>query len=599
MKVIIEDDRCVLLHGDSRRLGEVVPAEYVDAIVCDPPYDLGFMGKGWDKSGIAFDAEFWRAMLALLKPGGHLLAFGGTRTYHRMACAIEDAGFEIRDSIHWFTGQGFPKSLDLAYELHTKAASLAEHDLRFVQSTYLSTPVYSCHQCRQVLLACMSEQSAQAHWRAWREPEVTGAQQPCLEGWSYAETIARELPRCSICSMSHGILDDGANGRLHHGASSGDGSVSWTSAVENGSGASHEPQSVGQQDREFDAVLIERRAQALRGTGTALKPAHEPIILARRPLDGTYAENVLAHGVGGINVDGCRIGSEVRFNPPAGNDGTSPASIAPVNVTGYQGVVVVGRWPANVVLSHADGCEVVGEREASRQVFHNVDGEYDREGTVYDGGWGKQRASTTTTTTTIWQCVDGCPVAELDRQSDIKRAAKPERGRRGKRPGGFGDVGADRGDPAPNGPQYGDIGGASRFFATFEVGGPPFMYCAKPSSRERDAGLDHLPTKTRAEATNREEGSVGSQHARAGAGSRLGRRNTHATVKPIALMRWLCRLVTPPGGKVLDPFAGSGTTGVAALQEKFQFIGCELGGDNGEHIPIVEGRLRHALKESK
>jgi len=323
-----------------------MPDASVDAIVCDPPYELGFMGKRWDSTGIAYSVDLWREALRVLKPGGHLLAFGGTRTYHRMACAIEDAGFEIRDSIHWMYGSGFPKSL---------------------------------------------------------------------------------------------------------------------SVEKNGAG------------------------EAWKGWGTALKPAHEPVVMARKPLDGTVAANVLAHGTGAINVDGCRVGTDstrTRHTADMGYRGGLLAAGA-----GYETGSASGRWPANVLLSHAEGCAD--------------------------------------------ECADGCPVAEL--------------------------------------------GDAARYY-----------YCAKPSTSERDAGLEHMPVTPGHEVCDREDGSAGADNPRAGV--RTERRNTHPTVKPIAIMRYLVRLVTPPGGVVLDPFAGSGTTGCAAVLEGARFLGLEL---EPKHAEIARARIAH------
>lgn len=369
----------------------------IDAIVTDPPYELGFMGKRWDASGIAYSVPMWREAHRVLKPGGHLLAFGGTRTYHRMACAIEDSGFEVRDSLHWMYGSGFPKSLDVE-----KAAGVRD-------------------------------------------------------GW-----------------------------------------------------------------------------------GTALKPGHEPIVVARRPLVGTVADNVLAYGTGALNVDGCRVGEhemsaeEWRAKGLARTTGNTYGEHH-----GSDTPLPPGRWPPNVIFSHDPEC--------------------------VEGG----------------ACVEGCPVAELDRQSGPLKsgamAAGTVRSARSARSVCYGAM--------PDTATLRDIsasqGGASRFF-------PVFRYVAKPSRRERDLGCESLPARGGGEATERDEGSEGLNSPRAGAGRNGGARNIHPTVKPIAMMRWLCRLVTPPGGVVLDPFTGSGTTGIAALQEGFRFIGIER---DPEYARIAELRI--------
>lgn len=359
-----------LVNGDCVEAMRDLPDASIDAVVSDPPYELGFMGKGWDASGIAYNVEMWRQVLRVLKLGGHLLAFGGTRTYHRMACAIEDAGFEIRDSIHWVYGSGFPKSHNLDGE-----------------------------------------------WDGW---------------------------------------------------------------------------------------------------GTALKPAHEPIVVARKPLIGTVAENVEAHGTGALNIDGCRVAPQARddYGRSASNargtvnahNGFDGKAFKIAERSGDDYASPAGRWPPNILLSHTPEC---GET-----------------------------------------CAEGCPVAEMDRQSG-QRASHKYEGPRGRRPGSsnLGNVGGtNNGDPFPNGPTYGDVGGASRFF-------PVFRYQAKASKSDRGTG------------------------------------NVHPTVKPVALMEWLVKLVTPLGGTVLDPFLGSGTTGVAAARLGFSFVGIER---EPQYFEICKARIDHA-----
>jgi site-specific DNA-methyltransferase (adenine-specific) len=410
-------------QGDCVAVLRELPDASVDSCVTDPPYGLEFMGADWDgsdgfrrslnvadagrdnafgrasrtspeyRAGHLFQdwCEVWaREVLRVLRPGGHLLAAGGTRTYHRMVCAIEDAGFEIRDSLHWVYGSGFPKSLDVS-----KAIQEATHRT--------------------------------GSWRGW---------------------------------------------------------------------------------------------------GTALKPSHEPIVLARKPLQGTVAANVIAHGTGGINVEGCRVGWGGEADKASGR----PASFAKAH-DGFNGEAfkiadrshrnpvaeqpAAGRWPPNLLLTHAPDC---GET-----------------------------------------CAPGCPVAELDRQSGALTSGE----RHGPSSADAGRLFGLHGGPCP-----GDSGGASRFF-------PVFRYCAKPSRAERDAGLEDVLPTTGGEATERADDSAGTQSPRSGAGRNGGARNFHPTVKPIRLMEWLVRLVTPPGGLVVDPFTGSGTTGCAAVRQGFDFLGVE------------------------
>lgn len=422
---VLTGERIVLLHGDARQLATVLPANSVDAIVTDPPYELGFMGRAWDKSGIAFDPALWAVLLHVLKPGGHLLSCGGSRTYHRMACAVEDAGFEIRDSLQWLYGSGFPKSLNVSKAID---ASL-------------------------------------------------GLERP--------------------------ILGDNPNARPIDGDGSG-----YSGAT------SHDPHLTGP---------ASAAAAQWEGWGSALKPAYEPIVLARKPLDGTLIANVQKWGTGALNIGGCRIDMGAEYDPARTQNCKTKQSgdTVTLNVPGHSQPTynAAGRWPANVLL----------DEEAA---------------------------------------------AQLDASQPRKKSRKGKP-RASAHPGdGYGMT--------HTGAEYDDEGGPSRFF-----------YTAKPGKSEKNAGCEHLPLRSAGEATGgRAEGSAGLDNPRAGAGRTAGARNFHPTVKPVELMRYLCRLITPPGGIVLDPFTGSGTTGIAALAEGFRFVGVELTDD---YLPIITARLQHAL----
>ena len=375
-----------IFQGDCRELLRDLPDECIDAIVTDPPYELGFMGKQWDSSGIAYNVAMWAECLRVLKPGGHLLAFGGTRTYHRMACAIEDAGFEVRDSIHWIYGSGFPKAMDVSKAIDKAAGT-------------------------------------------------KGNKGPLKRG---GERLISQAP----------------NGQR-------DGEGRWGNEV------GRNP---------YTYLPATDAAKQWQGWGTALKPAHEPIVVARKPLIGTVAANVQAHGTGALNIDGTRVAyaSEADFAKlEASVQATKARGGSRENswknssdLSGANDASTIGRWPPNILLSHTEDCDD--------------------------------------------ECAADCTVAEMDRQS----------------------------------------GGASRFF-------PCFKYHPKTSRKERDAVVS----------------------------------NTHPTTKPVELMKWLVRLVTPPNGSVLDPFTGSGSTGVACTLEGFNFVGFE---QSEEYVEIAEARIDHA-----
>lgn len=367
------------------KIGDVESVELgdgFDACFCDPPYGLSFMGKAWDH-GVP-SADIWRRVFDALKPGAHLLAFGGTRTYHRLTVAIEDAGFEIRDCLMYLYGSGFPKSHNIAWNTHIVASKSCgvmveydqeteasdakgveqntEHSLRFVQASYLQTPVYACAECGQVLQPFVPEQNSSQYRAAWEKSEIVWPEQSSVEGWRNLETSKGQLSRCEICQMSHGFFADGSEGWIYNGASSSDGEIPWQIANADGSCSSYRPQSVEQLHRQSDAISIERRAQTLRGYGTALKPAWEPIILARKPIDGTVSNNAIVHGCGGINVDGCRIehDEECKMLPDQHGDNAGSFYRQGGRHKPTMELKPEGRWPSNVILDDSiklDGAE--------------------------------------------------------------------------------------------------------------------------------------------------------------------------------------------------------------------------------------------------
>ena len=447
----------------------------VDAIVTDPPYELGFMGKSWDSTGIANSVSMWREALRVLKPGGHLLAFGGNRTYHRMVCAIEDAGFEIRDQIGWAYATGFPKSLDVSKAIDKMRIEDAEPirvvcrairsamDVAGLKSRDL-TPLFG--NCHPRLID---------HWAA-RDTDSQPAL-PTWEQWVSLRTVLRMA----------GCLDAEVRRLNDRKGSAGD---AWQTAKVIGR---HKGDTPGFGEHRFsvrDDSIREATEAAKQwdGWGTALKPAWEPIVVARKPLIDTVAANVMAHGTGAINIDGCRIPTTDSLN-----GGTYSGSLRDPgeqrcleNRNRKRGigefVQPEGRWPANLIHDGSD--EVLA-------LFPQSKG---------------QQGSTTGAETSS------------------------------KTANTFGQF-AGR---TPSEPRN-DTGSAARFF-----------YCAKAGAADRGDG------------------------------------NTHPTVKPTDLMRYLCRLVTPPGGLVLDPFTGSGSTGKAAKLEGFRFMGFEK---DTEYAEIARRRI--------
>ncbi len=315
------------------------------------------------------------------------------------------------------------------------------------------------------------------------------------------------------------------------------------------------------------------------GFGTALKPSHEdlicavkpimePCFLARKPLDGTIVQTVLKHGTGALNIDACRIGTDWSDRSDSWKASGHSAKPEADKIAAPPGSGIncheLGRWPTNAVLIHADGCQVVGEETTELSRNTGFGDELQSPGS----GWGTKKPTTTTTTTCkVWACVDGCPVKELAIQSGESTS--------GSGSGSGGIWSPSTGKPA--GPQHGDSGSSARFFPQFQHSelDAPFFYTSKSSRRERDQGLGHLKRHTGGELCNREEGSAG-LGPRAGAGRTSGGHNDHSTVKPVALIEWLQKLTTPPGGVTLDFTCGSGTAGVSATLNGFRFIGIDI-----------------------
>jgi len=427
-----------LINNDCIAAMKEMPDNSVDSIVTDPPYELGFMGKSWDASGIAFNIEVWQEALRVLKPGGHLIAFSGSRTYHRMAVAIEDAGFQIRDQIMWVYGSGFPKSLDIGKAIQ-KASGVEpigfkenENAVFYGSGDYNPTP-------RQLFM-------------------------PPLEG----------------------------------------------------------------------------EAKQWQGWGTALKPAHEPMVLARKPIEGTVANNVLTYGVGGLNIDATRVVADgenfdnlqgrpiqklaTRLNDETDEEYKARVLESPAQQAALAKLKELGRFPANFIHDGSD--EVLALFPESKGMQTQRSGKNIK---VYTGN-------------SLLPSKTEFPEIRLG---------------------------------------HNDSGSAARFF-----------YCAKASKRDRNEGLEGFEA-IRVHDGRKEGNPRGSNPRNRTNDAKV---NHHPTVKPTDLMRYLCRLITPPAGIVLDPFMGSGSTGKAAMLEGFDFIGIE---QSAEYMEIAKARIEFAQGESK
>lgn len=515
----------------------------VDSIVTDPPYGLSFMGKKWDYD--VPSVEIWAECLRVLKPGGHLLAFAGTRTQHRMAVRIEDAGFEIRDMIMWTYASGFPKSHNLDNLRGDKICGCAEPytqngakqktqcNLRPVRDADVSAPESIGEKRGEVLQQGLQEQGASIAGRPQLSAAEDGCGQSCMEGRRDPSQAPGQLCAGKVHQSARVGGTDGAQGRVCDGAPAGDGGVVRLPADADGGSSPRGPQPAAQRSQESGAVAGQSEPQVVgawpvcggcglpmvpRGLGTALKPALEPITMARKPLIGTVASNVLAHGTGGLNIDGCRVGDELVEKGRAGRSECESESLGKKLMGTESQQWQHGRWPANLI--HDGSAEVVA----------------------------------------------GFPVTGA-----AKSGVRDPNGSMGYHGGASGLPGVVSG--------HDDNGGsAARFF-----------YAAKASKKDRDEGLAGFEVK-----------AIGSLNMRSDAhAERTGalpkpRANTHPTVKPTELMAYLCRLVTPPGGVVLDPFMGSGSTGKAALREGFGFIGCEM---SPEYMAIASARIEAALAE--
>ena len=376
LRMMINTEHAKVHFGSNLDVLPTLEDNSVDSIVTDPPYELGFMGKSWDSSGIAYNVELWKECLRVLKPGGHLLSFGGTRTWHRVAVAIEDAGFEVRDSIAWMYGSGFPKSLDISKAIDKGSGENKQRQLKFVN--WMRSTGMTAQACDKILKAAgkISPTSSRSiHYFNEGQPQIATADTFDILK-PYLPEVPEEIER--LVAERTGIEWTAYKNRRKIGEKT------WIQ----GGGTAYELRKGSR--KEVISEVTESHtpeAQQWEGWGTALKPAFEPIVVARKPLIGTVAQNVLEHGTGGLNIDGSRIGTEsVTIN--TFDNGAKPfggASGEP-----YSSKQIKGRWPANVILDEYS-VEILDEQsgvsKSSPHVGRNRNG--DEDSGSYGGSWNK------------------------------------------------------------------------------------------------------------------------------------------------------------------------------------------------------------------
>lgn len=479
-----------VICGNNIDILKQYPDNYFDAIVTDPPYGLGkepnaeelmkdwiekgyheitgtgFMGKEWD----AFIPQpiFWKEVFRVLKYGGHVLSFFGTRTYDWGVMSMRFAGFEIRDCIQWLYGSGFPKSHNISKAIEGKIlnGSSNPRDFKKLEGEKSITKLGTFNNIEKI--------------QGKRDNDVTG----------------RET------TVNHKITTD--------------------------------------QAKEWD------------GWGTALKPANEPIVLARKPLEKglSIAENVLKWGTGAINIDGCRVSHNEPIKTMKAQEGGNKVYGQGGRYEETTELKQNGRFPANLILTHHPECECIGAKKVK--------------GTYEDGN----------ETIEDWNCVDDCPIKILDEQSGILKSGAMDSIAKGGKFNTYGNMNERRVINKAS------EGGASRFF-----------YVAKASQSEKNKGLNGFDKVIRSDRNAIE--NIGANNPRNRTGT--AKVNHHPTVKPVKLMQYLVRLITPQNGIVLDPFCGSGTTGVACKLEGFKFLGLE---QDVEYSKIAAARIDTYVEET-
>jgi len=638
-----------LMLGDNIKSLQKLPDNSIDSIVTDPPYGLSFMGKKWDYD--VPTVEFWKEVWRVLKPGGHVLSFGGTRTYHRMTVNIEDAGFEIRDQIMWLYGSGFPKS-------HNIGKAVDKFGGNNLLSSEIGTQLKEARTKRGLTLKAADELfcGGTSNYN-WLEGRSDGQRIP--NGELFDKIIAEwpELKdiRDKVLETEREILG---------------------TEITNKTVMSK----IGEENEAGEYVRTKGQSP-YEGWGTALKPANEPICVARKPLsEKSVAENVLKWGTGGINIDGCRVGSEVRTTPVGSDDNRDDETLFGLNKTTHHERVETteGRFPANIILDEIAG-ELLDEQSGITKTNHK--GNRTDKGVVAGvNGFGrgtevarcdsggasrfffkasynfleqkeyKMKSECQQNNYKLVQYVEQnglniSQITELIAQTNVEEKVKNKLALLVKSALNLSEKCTmyivanivaiatenmaspltqdfitelenyiliqnlaqivemmDNTDTTPTTQDLMKLFGSAlrviekhtqldqeqekeekkseQSTSTYR-----FRYQAKVSKAERNMGLDEFEDKII-------EGRDAGQDERAVAFKKrpTPTKNVHPTVKPVALMSYLCRLVTPAGGIVLDPFMGSGSTGIAAQLEGFRFCGMEMDGD---YFKIAEARIEN------
>jgi hypothetical protein len=468
-----------ILHGDVRRVCKTLAANSFDAMLGDPPYGLSFMGKRWDYS--VPSALLWSETERVLKPGAHAMIFGGSRTFHRTCVAVEDGGLIPRDLLFWLYGSGFPKSHDVSKAIDKKRDDTDEVRVvcRFLRAQMEAKGWTS----REIGREFEMHSRMVDHWAARDSDSQPNL--PTLDQWLRLKTVI---------GFSNEM--DAEVKRLNW--RKGEAGDAWKGAEIVGEYTTNTPGLAGQRFAKRDATMRAptEEAEEWLGFGTALKPSYEPILLARKMLEGTVAENALAWGSGALAIDGARIGNDPISQHGRSGDTFGFTSAEPA------GRAWTGRWPGNIILSHNPGCTMDGE------------------------------------------CEPGCMVRMLDEQS----GERPGMSGGGKHREGYG--GGMFGGIDSTGTARGDSGGSSRFF-----------YTTKADRYQRNAGLDAA--------------------------------NTHTTVKPIDLIRYLAALILPPKRdtprRILVPFSGVASEMIGCMQAGWdEVVGIER---EAEYIEIAKNRI--------